>query len=205
MKKFLLILLSCTLGVTIQASAQTSPSPTSADYWPNIIWIVVEDMSDHWSCYGEDVIQTPNIEQLAVEGELFEKAFVTSPVCSPSRSALITGMYQTTIDAHNHRSQIIRGKGGGNEAYYESFHLPEAIPFLPKRLREAGYYPVMGGESKGAPPGAKVPHKRGKTDYNFEWDKNLYDSYDWRDRSPGQPFFAQIQIMHFSSSINHQI
>jgi arylsulfatase A-like enzyme len=62
---------------------------------PNIIWIVAEDMSDHWSCYGEKTIVTPHIDKLAQEGVLFEHAFVTAPVCSPCRSALITGMYQT--------------------------------------------------------------------------------------------------------------
>ncbi|MHC4573960.1 MAG: sulfatase-like hydrolase/transferase, partial [Planctomycetota bacterium] len=67
---------------------------------PNILWIIAEDMSPHWSCYGETTVQTPNIDRLAGEGALFKNAFVTSPVCSPSRSAMITGMYQTTIGAH---------------------------------------------------------------------------------------------------------
>lgn len=109
---------------------------------PNILWIVAEDMSDNWSCYGESTIQTPNIDQLASEGELFENAFVTSPVCSPCRSSLITGMYQTTIGAHNHRSQKIKGKAGGNESYYNSFQLPENVPFLPSLLRKPGIIPL---------------------------------------------------------------
>ncbi|MFO7922631.1 MAG: sulfatase-like hydrolase/transferase, partial [Bacteroidales bacterium] len=99
-------------------------------YKPNIIWIVVEDMSEHWSCYGETTIQTPNIDKLAQEGELFGNAFVTSPVCSPARSTMITGMYQTTFGAHNHRSQRKDGKGGGNQAYYESYRLSEEVPYL---------------------------------------------------------------------------
>ena len=161
---------------------------------PNILWIVAEDMSDNWSCYGESTIQTPNIDQLASEGELFENAFVTSPVCSPCRSSLITGMYQTTIGAHNHRSQKIKGKAGGNESYYNSFQLPENVPFLPSLFKEAGYYTIIGGESKAAGADKPVPHNSGKTDYNFEWENDLYDHYDWQNRLPGQPFFAQIQL-----------
>ncbi len=71
---------------------------------PNIVWFVVDDMSANFSCYGETAIETPNVDRLAREGTLFRRAFVTAPVCSPSRSALITGMYQTSIGVHRHRS-----------------------------------------------------------------------------------------------------
>src|SRR5574341_1494589 len=71
---------------------------------PNIVWFVVDDMSANFSCYGEKLIQTPHVDRLAREGTRFTHAFTTAPVCSPSRSALITGMYQTSIGAHHHRS-----------------------------------------------------------------------------------------------------
>ncbi|MFZ4647973.1 MAG: sulfatase-like hydrolase/transferase, partial [Gemmataceae bacterium] len=71
---------------------------------PNIVWIIVDDMSANFSCYGEKTIRTPHVDNLAAQGTRFAKAFVTAPVCSPCRSALITGCYQTTIGAHNHRS-----------------------------------------------------------------------------------------------------
>ena len=63
-------------------------SSSTKDGKPNILWIFIEDASCHISCYGEKAIQTPNIDALAVEGVRFENAFVTAPVCSPSRSAL---------------------------------------------------------------------------------------------------------------------
>src|SRR5687768_1838420 len=71
---------------------------------PNILWFVVDDMSANFSCYGEKLIETPAVDRLAREGTLFRSAFTTAPVCSASRSALITGMYQTAIGAHHHRS-----------------------------------------------------------------------------------------------------
>lgn len=162
-------------------------------YKPNIIWIIVEDMSGHWSCYGETTIRTPNIDKMADEGELFENAFVTSPICSPSRSAMVTGMYSTTFGAHNHRSQVQEGKGGGNQAYFDSYELPEEIPFLPRLFKEAGYYTVLGNEQS-ILNNQNKSQKLGKTDYNFEWDSSWYDSNDWKYRQNGQPFFAQIQL-----------
>ena len=160
---------------------------------PNIIWIVAEDMSDHWSCYGESTIRTPNIDKLAQEGVLFEKVFVSAPVCSPSRSALITGMYQTTIGAHNHRSQIKEGNGGGNSKYFESFVLPQEISYLPKIFKEAGYYTVLGTQQTIILQDETIS-QFGKTDYNFIWDSEWYDDNNWKNREPDQPFFAQVQL-----------
>ena len=78
----------------------------------NIVWIVIEDASPHVGCYGETLIKTPNIDRMAREGIRCKNAFVTSPVCSSSRSAMVSGMYQTTLGVHNHRSQTSSGKGG---------------------------------------------------------------------------------------------
>ena len=150
---------------------------------PNILWIVGEDASPHLSCYGEKTIQTPNLDRMAKEGIRFENAFVTCPVCSPSRSAMVTGMYQTTIGAHNHRSQAQRGKGGGYPRYFDSYRLP--VKSIPQLFREAGYF-----VTNGSGPKCK---KNGKTDYNFISPAAMYDGPDWR-RAGGKPFFAQIQL-----------
>ena len=82
---------------------------------PNILWLIAEDMSPHLGCYGED-IETPAIDRLAEEGMQYSHAYTTAPVCSTSRSAFMTGMYQTSIGAHNHRSH--RGDG---------YTLPEGV------------------------------------------------------------------------------
>ncbi len=147
---------------------------------PNILWIVVEDASAHIGCYGETTIATPHIDALAREGVRFTKAFVTCPVCSPSRSAMVTGMYQTTLGVHNHRSQRTTGKGAGARRDAESYRLP--VKSVPDLLRAAGYYVTNSGLNKS-----------GKTDYNFVAD-GLYDKGDWSNRKPDQPFFAQIQL-----------
>jgi len=75
---------------------------------PNFVWIMLEDWGYQLSCYGEPGIHTPNIDELATEGIRFTNSFCTAPVCSPSRSAMITGFHQNYIGANQHRTQ---GKG----------------------------------------------------------------------------------------------
>ena len=144
---------------------------------PNILWIVMDDVGAELPCYGEKKIQTPNIDRLVREGTRFDRAFLTASVCSPSRSAMITGMYQTSIGAHHHRS----GRGA------EKIHLPTGVEPVPALFQRAGYYTSNGDyPAKGK--------RLGKTDYNFEWDQKMYDGNDWAGHKPGQPFFAQIQL-----------
>lgn len=165
MKQILTLL--CVLGAfVIQAAEQR----------PNIVWIIPDDMSANFSCYGETAIWTPHVDKLASQGVKFTNAYVTAPVCSTCRSAFITGMYQTSIGAHHHRS----GRGT------EKIHLPKHIQLVPKLFQAAGYHTSITGW-----PNRKG--RLGKTDYNFEWDKSMYDGADWSGRKQGQPFFAQIQ------------
>jgi len=156
------------------------------DAAPNILWFVVDDMSANFSCYGETLIQTPNVDRLAREGTKFSNAFVTAPVCSPCRSALITGMYQTSIGAHHHRS----GRGE------IKIDLPDGVVPIPVLFQQVGYYTcngsgLIGIDDRGLPTQRNV---LGKTDYNFQWNAGMYDSFDWAGRRDGQPFFMQVQL-----------
>ena len=74
---------------------------------PNILLIVGEDHGCELSCYGDPVINTPNIDALASDGVLFENGYVTQSVCSPSRSTIFTGLYphqngQLGLATHNY-------------------------------------------------------------------------------------------------------
>ena len=131
---------------------------------PNILWIVVEDMSCDFGYQGQKLVNTPNVDRLAKEGTVFSNAYVTAPVCSACRSAMITGMYQTAIGAHNHRSS--RGT--------VKHTLPSHIKLIPELFKEAGYYTCNTSET----------FKRyGKTDYNFVFDNEaIYDGPDWSRR-----------------------
>lgn len=71
---------------------------------PNILWITCEDISPFIGAYGNTIVKTPNIDQLSREGVRYTNAYTTAGVCSPSRSAIITGMYQTSIGTHHMRT-----------------------------------------------------------------------------------------------------
>ena len=156
---------------------------------PNVVWIVVDDMSPNFSCYGETVIQTPHVDRLAAEGVRFTRAYATSPVCSTFRSALITGMYQTSTGTHHHRS----GRGE------HRISLPAGVKPVPELFQEAGYYTCIGSglldlDYRSQPLTDRSRERMGKTDYNFDWKRSIYDGNDWSGRRDGQPFFMQVQL-----------
>lgn len=169
--------------VSCQQDALSNKDPAVTDARPNILWLVAEDLSaNDMATYGNTASQTPNIDQLARDGTLYSSAFATTPVCSPSRSSLITGMHNTTINAHNHRSHV-----GPKSPYQTGYTLPEPVRLLPQIFQEAGYTTVIWG----------------KTDYNFNWS----DGYDydfqsevdgqakgWDEVTRHQPFFAQVHF-----------
>src|SRR2546421_5493101 len=76
---------------------------------PNILWLIAEDFGQHLGCYGTKEVWSPNLDRLASEGVRYTRFYTTAPVCSPSRSAFMTGMYATTIGAHNHRAHRVDG------------------------------------------------------------------------------------------------
>lgn len=182
-KRSFLFTVCCSLGLISSA--------TGAESRPNILWFMVDDMSANLSSYGEKLIQTPHIDRLVREGTKFNHAFTTAPVCSPCRSGFITGMYQTTIGAHQHRS----GRGE------EKIILPPGVEPVPALFQRAGYFTCIGTGLPGANRQGKKAKANagsgnralGKTDYNFEWDETIYNGNDWAARKPGQPFFMQVQ------------
>lgn len=147
---------------------------------PNILWILIEDMSPHFGYNGEAQVSTPHVDRLAEQGVVFDRAYVSSPVCSVARSALITGMHQNTIGVHNHRS---------SQGIIE-IHLPVGMQTIPEYFKEAGYF-TANQRLRGLDRWGEV----GKEDYNFVYERDdLYDAADWAGRAEGQPFFAQIQL-----------
>lgn len=158
---------------------------------PNILWISVEDISPLLGVYGDPVVETPIIDRLAAEGIMYANAFTTAGVCSPSRTAIITGMHQSSIGAHHHRpthtghahKTIPDGKPLVSEAVtpYQVVPPPYVKTFT-EYLRSAGYYTT----------------NNVKTDYNFgtpasAWDESSREAH-WRNAPEGQPFFSVINL-----------
>jgi iduronate 2-sulfatase len=59
---------------------------------PNILFIAVDDMRPELGCYGSKIVKTPNIDRIAARGIVFDKAYCQQAVCSPSRTAILTGL-----------------------------------------------------------------------------------------------------------------
>ena len=127
-----------------------------ADERPNILWIFSEDLSPYMGCYDDPINRgyTPAIDKLAKEGVLFKRAFMPAPVCSACRSAMITGVYQTTTGTHQHRSS--RWPGGKVVPEELRIQLPDGMKTIPELFRDAGYFTFNAG----------------KDDYNFHYDRN---------------------------------
>ncbi|WP_299537441.1 sulfatase [Ulvibacterium sp.] len=149
---------------------------------PNIVWLVAEDQSpERFAMYGDSTISLPNLESLALDGVTFTNAVAPVPVCAPARSAIITGMYPTTLGTHNMRTYS-PWKGKYNEPLLElssySPIVPQGTRMFTEYLREKGYYTANGP----------------KEDYNFErtdaaWDESSNERH-WRKRKGEQPFFS---------------
>ncbi|MBU6301465.1 MAG: sulfatase-like hydrolase/transferase [Verrucomicrobia bacterium] len=141
---------------------------------PNILWITVEDMSPNLGCYGDAFARTPHLDRFAGESVRYTRAFAASPVCSPSRSCLITGRYPVATGTHQMRS---------------AFPLPPGVHGFPFHLRQAGYFTVNRG---------KTDYNTADEErlISESWDKSA-ESAHWRDprRLPGQPFFAVFNDM----------
>lgn len=144
---------------------------------PNILWISCEDTSPWFGFCGEKYARTPNLDALAQRGVYYDNAFVTAPVCAPCRYGIITGTYATSYGTQRLRSQ---------------FAVPDAIKGFPTYLRQAGYY----------------CSNNVKTDYNTSAEKRIIaESWDessnkahYRNRKPGQPFFAVFNLMETHQS-----
>ena len=163
----------------IEVAAQKNNDPSRVKPQMNILWITCEDMSPHLESYGDSTIKTPNISRLAKEGVRYSHVYSIAGVCAPSRSAIITGMYPTSIGTHNMRTL----QDLSPEVPYYSAVLPPHVKTYSEYLRAAGYYCT----------------NNEKTDYQFELPISAWDDCSktahWRNRPKGKPFFSVVNFM----------
>jgi len=145
-------------------------------------------MGPELGVYGTEHVRTPNLDSLAAAGMFFTNVFTTSPVCSPSRSALNTGMYQFTIGAHDHRSHR------PNDPSPYPHPLPEGVQIVSDWLRQAGYFT---GNIVDFPEEVSFSGT-GKTDWNFSYEGRPFDTADWSEMTSHSPFYGQVhfQLTH---------
>ncbi len=145
---------------------------------PNIVWLVAEDLGLYIPPFGDSTVSTPNLSQLAKEGVIYNNVYSVSGVCSPSRSAIVTGMYPSSIGAHHMRtlSQQPAAKKKGLINY--EVVPPEQVKMVSQILRENGYYCT----------------NNQKEDYQFyksltAWDESSIYAH-WRNRPDSTNFFS---------------
>ena len=141
---------------------------------PNIIWIIGEDMGPDLGCWGTSVY-TPNIDRLAADGMRFSSVFGTASVCMPNRTAMITGVTQTTLGSVTMRppKQFMR-------------RLPGKVKPLPAVMREYGYHT---GNIRDNEIGST-----GKDDWNLRFEGKGWDTTRLSDLKARQPFYAQFNF-----------
>ena len=157
---------------------------------PNIIWLVAEDQSpDFLPMYGDSTMTLPHLESLAADGLLFTNAYSPVPVCAPARSAIITGMYPSTLGTHNMRTYNAWADDNQPSIGIPSYSPipPDGVKMFTEYLRKSGYYCT----------------NNAKEDYNFKptpvaWDESSTKAH-WANREEGQPFFAV-----FNFGITHE-
>ncbi len=143
---------------------------------PNILWIVSEDNSPFFGCYGDSFATTPNLDKMASEGFLYTHAYANAPVCAPARNTILTGVYANSNGSENMRS------------YYKR---SDKVKMYPALMRKAGYYCTNN---------AKEDYNFNRKDTRDIWDESSRKAH-YKNRKPGQPFLAvfNLGVTHESS------
>jgi len=171
----------------------TTPGDKDQVQQPNILCLVCEDISPYLGCYGDPVALTPNLDKLASEGIRFTRMYSVSGVCAPSRNALITGMYPSSIGGNNMRTgnrRVVENVPDSLQVPPYECTPPSYVKCYTEFMREAGYYCT----------------NNTKEDYQFKaprsaWDESSRNAH-WRNGPEGTPFFS---IFNFNRSHESQI
>ncbi len=138
---------------------QATPTPTPAPQHWNVVLFVADDLNTSLGCYGDAQARTPRIDGLAARGVRFSHAYCAFPLCNPSRSSFLSGLFPDSIGD--------QGDGSSLRA-----HRPDVVS-LPQLFRRNGYYTA--GVSK-------IFHDAPGMDNSGEWELSL----DYRNTATGE-------------------
>ena len=143
---------------------------------PNVVFILVDDLRPELGCYGKAYAKTPNIDQLAASGVLFNRHYVAVPTCGASRAALLTGRYPrkaaelTNEVLERKLSERLANQNGYPETFIEQF-------------RKQGYYTVGLGKVSHAADGYVYRYQDSvstRKELPNSWDELLYNAGRWK-------------------------
>lgn len=170
MKRVLTGLLATSLAASFLLTGNISYQPSR----PNVLFICIDDLRPDLHCYGNTAIHSPNLDQLAGEGALFTRQYVTQPTCGASRYSLLTGrLPRTPVEVTNEAmEQQLAGK--------PATAVPETFIDL---FRRSGYYTVGIGKISHSPDGYVYGYKEPKSnrpELPHSWDEMLFDAGPWQ-------------------------
>lgn len=151
---------------------------SAASERPNLIFILADDLGyGDVGCFGQQVIQTPRLDQMAVEGMKFKQFYAGNTVCAPSRSVLMTGQHM----GHTH----VRGNAGGANMLIQSLRAEDVT--VAEVLKTAGYTnAIIGKWGLGEIDQPGFPLRQGFDRFfgvlNQVHAHNYYPEFVWNDR-----------------------
>lgn len=143
--RFLQLFLVLTLAFGCKSKTKEK---TAVKKKPNILFIAIDDLRPEIGAYGSEIAITPNLDKLASNGLLFNRAYCQEPICSPSRASLMTGARPETINVVE------------NFTYFRDAN-PDIVT-LPQHFKNNGYETVHTG---------KIYHKPAFADLDISWSR----------------------------------
>lgn len=156
-------------------------NPQTGKPYRSVMCLIADDQSAVAGCYGNPVIQTPNMDRLAREGTRFTNAYATTPSCSASRSVILTGL-------QNHKNGQF-----GHQHQPANFHTHEQVQSLPRILKGQGFRTGVVGKLH-VQPESVYPwdyNKGGNNGNRDVWDMGQ-KVREFLKESEGQPFYLHV-------------
>ena len=170
---------------------------------PNILFIFADDWG--WGdlgCHGHPYVKTPNIDRLAAEGTDFHRFTVASGVCSPSRTAVMTGHFPARYNINGHFAWVPSNQKRGMPDWLDT-----SAPSLPRMLQNAGYATAHYGKwhlANNMIPDSPLPSAYGYDDYGafncageqmpVHEDSERAVAFIEKSASEGKPFFINLWV-----------
>ena len=146
---------------------------------PNILLVTADDLGLQLGAYGDKTARTPRLDAFAAQSHLFERAYVAAPSCSPSRAALLTGLFPH--------------QNGQNGLSNRGFSTKKGIENLPQLLQKNGYYNGLIGKLHIAPASSfPFDYQKPQTSATLDVQNVALQASEFLEGAGEKPFFLYV-------------